>query len=516
VLLSAVFILLSAVPVMAASPFADVPKNHWSYDAIEQLAADGFIAGYNNKTFNGGRPATRYEVASVVARALTKIDERHATKHEAELAKKLAEEFRTELEGLGIKSSLLDYKLSKLEKDAGGWKISGALYFDANYAGGDELTFTRLHSSRSEFNTDRLRFYLDKQIDENSRFHGEFRIGGEGTNYPHDTGMGDDPYHSWAEFYGETVLPYDINFRFGRFTIDLEDDYGFYADDDALFGDYRVDGFRLQKAFGPLTATAILGRNALADGYSEDKEMDESHTHYILDLYYQPNEKWFAGATAYWMREDSMSKDIMENVGRDWDVKTFALYGSYNFTDNIALKGIYYKQTLGDTLADGYNDKPTAWKAILDIKQDALKYTSLWVEYCRQDNNFCAPYNDYYTVFGGYCDRYVIGGSDSSYDAAGWNLVPNNGTTTWWFIRAEQQWTDKWSTYERFVYADLDTPDYANGKEYCVGVVYRINDAMAVNLLYSRVDHGTSYDPDNDDLRNGVDYVFRLRTTVDF
>ena len=32
----------------AANPFSDVPADHWAYDAVSQLAADGVIEGYGD------------------------------------------------------------------------------------------------------------------------------------------------------------------------------------------------------------------------------------------------------------------------------------------------------------------------------------------------------------------------------------------------------------------------------------------------------------------------------------
>ena len=37
----------------AANPFSDVPADHWAYDAVSHLAADGVIAGYGATTFRG-------------------------------------------------------------------------------------------------------------------------------------------------------------------------------------------------------------------------------------------------------------------------------------------------------------------------------------------------------------------------------------------------------------------------------------------------------------------------------
>ena len=39
----------------ATNPFSDVPADHWSYDAVSQLAADGVIDGYGDNTFKGDK-----------------------------------------------------------------------------------------------------------------------------------------------------------------------------------------------------------------------------------------------------------------------------------------------------------------------------------------------------------------------------------------------------------------------------------------------------------------------------
>lgn len=44
-------------------PFADVPPDHWAYNAVEQLRAAGLVEGYPDRTFKGKRPMTRYEFA---------------------------------------------------------------------------------------------------------------------------------------------------------------------------------------------------------------------------------------------------------------------------------------------------------------------------------------------------------------------------------------------------------------------------------------------------------------------
>jgi hypothetical protein len=61
----------TAFAATGADSFSDVPKDHWSYEALDILAKDGIIEGYNDGTFQGNRTMTRYEMASIVAKAMT-------------------------------------------------------------------------------------------------------------------------------------------------------------------------------------------------------------------------------------------------------------------------------------------------------------------------------------------------------------------------------------------------------------------------------------------------------------
>lgn len=55
-----------------ANPFDDVPKDHWAYDAVRQLADDGIIDGCGDTLFHGDRPMMRYEMAALVGRAISR------------------------------------------------------------------------------------------------------------------------------------------------------------------------------------------------------------------------------------------------------------------------------------------------------------------------------------------------------------------------------------------------------------------------------------------------------------
>ncbi|HOB39670.1 MAG TPA: S-layer homology domain-containing protein [Limnochordia bacterium] len=73
-LVLAIVLLASTLTPAFASPFADVPADHWAYDAIVQLAAAGLIEGYPDGTYGGARMMTRYEAAMVFARALQRLE----------------------------------------------------------------------------------------------------------------------------------------------------------------------------------------------------------------------------------------------------------------------------------------------------------------------------------------------------------------------------------------------------------------------------------------------------------
>ena len=104
----------------AANPFSDVPRDHWAYDAVTQLAADGVIEGYGDGTYRGDRNITRYEMAQMTAKAMAKGD--MSTSDKA-LVDRLAAEFADELNNLGV-------RVANLEKNADMVKWTGFLRYE--------------------------------------------------------------------------------------------------------------------------------------------------------------------------------------------------------------------------------------------------------------------------------------------------------------------------------------------------------------------------------------------------
>ena len=73
--------------------FPDIAKNHWAYEAVEELTKQGLLEGYPDGTFGGDRMMTRYEFAEIVYRAMQKG---------LNVNEKLIQEFEPELEHFRI------------------------------------------------------------------------------------------------------------------------------------------------------------------------------------------------------------------------------------------------------------------------------------------------------------------------------------------------------------------------------------------------------------------------------
>ena len=107
---------LGVTSAFAANPFSDVPAKHWAYESVSKLQKAGIVEGYSNGQFGGDKNMTRYEMAIVVAKAMTKMEKADAEQKAS--INKLAAEFGSELKNLGV-------RVEALEKNASSIKFSG-------------------------------------------------------------------------------------------------------------------------------------------------------------------------------------------------------------------------------------------------------------------------------------------------------------------------------------------------------------------------------------------------------
>ncbi|GHV27531.1 S-layer protein [Synergistales bacterium] len=532
-ILAAVMFVTVAVPAFAATnPFMDVPANHWAYDAVSQLASRGVISGYPDGSYKGAQPATRYEMASVVARAVAKIDIEKASKADVETLKKLIVEFKDELDALGVKLDKLDARVAVIEKDLGGWSLAGELRFDAKSGGGDHLGGKSWYSDefamsgRNEFDLDRYRIYLRTRIDENTNFTARLGAGGDAANTGNKAML-------FERYFVTTKLPYDVSLTVGRQNIDWESDLGLYhgSEEDGWVTDWTLNAFDFKKSWGIVDAELLIGRTngrdnawnpslntatATPEAFAESRESFQ----FGLKLNAQFNEKFRAGLIGHWWYNDTAWEQY-KGYGNeywsnsDYDTKIWGIYAGFKFTPDVELKGVYYNQSNGNLASqpwDGYRnvygESAKAWKAILDVKQEALKFTSLWIEYGNMDNNFVHNANPTY--------------SDVPYSYAGAELTanrPNNTSTSKvLFIRADQQWNEKWRTFLRYGNVDYDTAGLDNTTNWTLGIGYRYSPAIEFELAYDHIDYGSDWGHyvTGNSYRTDDDHIVRFRTTVSF
>jgi hypothetical protein len=122
----------------AQQPFADVPQDHWAYDAISRLAQSGVLEGYPDGTFKGKRNMTRYEFAVAIARMIDQLGQASQgpqgskgdqgpvgpagppgtgglTEEQRTLLERLATEFEPELRALRADLDTLTNRVAALE-----------------------------------------------------------------------------------------------------------------------------------------------------------------------------------------------------------------------------------------------------------------------------------------------------------------------------------------------------------------------------------------------------------------
>ncbi len=119
-------LLASGVSEAAQSPFKEVPQDHWAYDAVAQLAADGVLEGYGDGTFQGDKAITRFEMSKMVARAMAVEQKKGVNAEDKALIEKLSAEFGDELKNLGV-------RVKELERHADNYRLEGFLRFRQEY-----------------------------------------------------------------------------------------------------------------------------------------------------------------------------------------------------------------------------------------------------------------------------------------------------------------------------------------------------------------------------------------------
>jgi hypothetical protein len=143
----------------ATNPFVDLPAKHWAYGSVAKLAQAGIVDGYNDGTFRGDKKMSRYEMAQIVAKAMTRSDKADAG--QKAMIDKLVVEFASELEGLNV-------RVSKLEKSTDKVKLTGIAR--VRYEGKDTTT-GGLETNANTFKL-RTRIMVSGEINSDWKYNG--------------------------------------------------------------------------------------------------------------------------------------------------------------------------------------------------------------------------------------------------------------------------------------------------------------------------------------------------------
>lgn len=97
----------------------DVPPDHWAYEAVTTLIEKGYLAVYEDGTFDGTRSVDRFTFAATVAKLLENMEQERATVTEADLQllRRLSTEFRDDLVKVYASVEELDQRLVFLEEE---------------------------------------------------------------------------------------------------------------------------------------------------------------------------------------------------------------------------------------------------------------------------------------------------------------------------------------------------------------------------------------------------------------
>ena len=423
----------------AANPFADVPADHWAYDAVAQLVQDGIVNGYSaDGTYRGDQNMSRYEMAQIVAKAMAKSDA--ADNNNKALIEKLSAEFSDELANLGVRVANLEAKTDNV-------KWTGLIRYDwntTNYEAGDK-------HRNPETNNLKLRFTPSVTINENWTGYSEidYDVNADETGADKN---GAEVSKIYAEGkYGKADV------KLGRFGSFSDASHGLFFDDKVTGAEIvyaPTDNWSLKVTGGRIDAKKDAFKSAhnvkttLPDGTEKDwgsVAYDSSATYYGAEVLYK-NGKLEAGVGYH-----AFGANITK-VG-DNDKYQVADAGiGYAFTENVKATFDYARGTEVADFAKKPNLSKDAYNVQVSYKGAKADQKGSWGAYVA------------------YRQLSPIAAFQATYDhkagVAGWNTLKG------WEIGADYAWAKNIvSTFKYFTGTDRD----ADTKDKVTGVWSRVD-----------------------------------------
>lgn len=207
-----------------ADSFTDVPKDHWSYQALDYLAKEGVIDGMGDNTFQGGRTMTRYEMAAIVAKAMQKNDVNFGDKA---VLDKLSAEYANELGTLKNQVNKNTSDINDLKNKTDKFKVWGM----ARVQAGDDNGLVK-DGHNGTYND---RFYMDLEGSMKINDHAQARFTVEKNAHYRDS------EYAVSKIPNRVTVPTGKGYKNEGKTI-LTDRYISGIDKDSLLGDDNHNG----------------------------------------------------------------------------------------------------------------------------------------------------------------------------------------------------------------------------------------------------------------------------------
>jgi len=335
-----------AVPAFA-NPFTDVPTNHWSYASVNKLAQAGIIDGYGDGTFKGDKTMTRYEMAQIVGKAMTKS----LNADQQANVDKLSKEYAAELNTMGIKVDGMQNQIDNMPVISGDARIR---YTDAGTGAGAN----DLHGDRADL---RGRVAIDGKINNDLRYN--TRLSGTFDNAKTNNDVAVNLDTANVTFKALTVGRQDVKLGSGIMFDDTLNGLGVQAGALKLYAGNTTGGVTPNQALSPAIATdaermygaeygigKVGGVNLAADylkiggnkayGINGSAPLGKALT---ANAEYIKNDTNNASATAVGVKFNQLGLSVTH---RDADA---GVYNAYSTSDAIALptdvaiKGMEYQ-----------------------------------------------------------------------------------------------------------------------------------------------------------------------------
>lgn len=139
---------------------ADVPRDHWAYQALDYLVQAGVIEGNPDGTFEGDRTLTRYEMAAIVAKAMKNGSGKLADRA---MVEKLNREFGKDIKKLSQQIKNLSREVETTRNMLERVKFSGD--FRVNWDNDSDNYQDKTNGAQGRNEKENNKFYLDLRAD---------------------------------------------------------------------------------------------------------------------------------------------------------------------------------------------------------------------------------------------------------------------------------------------------------------------------------------------------------------